>query len=76
MHGNWGEWEAVNQCDVSCGGGQQLKTRLCNNPAPLNGGLDCLLSVGVNLRGEEERKTEVCNNNKCPTATTSSNGKI
>ncbi len=39
--GNWGAWSAREGCTVSCGGGVQFHTRLCNNPTPSNGGDTC-----------------------------------
>ena len=43
-------------CSVSCGEGQRRRVRLCKNPAPDHGGLDC--------EGEGE-ETEVCNKGAC-----------
>jgi len=37
VDGQWSDW---GQCSATCGGGTQ--TRTCTNPAPLNGGLDCV----------------------------------
>jgi hypothetical protein len=39
--GNWGEWTASGTCSVTCSGGTQPRTRLCNNPTPANGGATC-----------------------------------
>ena len=44
-------------CSVSCGGGVMTHTRHCNNPAPANGGNDC---VGP------ATKTVACNTHACP----------
>ena len=65
MHGNWGEWTKFHQCDVTCGGGKKIRTRLCNNPAPSDGGADCLLSDGSGLRNKIESEKAICNTNKC-----------
>jgi hypothetical protein len=37
INGGWTEWST---CSATCGGGTQ--TRTCTNPAPANGGLDCV----------------------------------
>jgi len=44
-------------CSATCGGGDQIKTRSCNNPAPAFGGAVC---VGI---AEASQK---CNTNPCP----------
>ena len=41
MHGAWGQWEEWEDCAVTCGGGQQSRTRACNNPKPARGGNNC-----------------------------------
>ncbi|XP_041365646.1 SCO-spondin-like [Gigantopelta aegis] len=45
VHGGWGTWgeETFGSCSATCGFGTQTitRTRLCNNPAPSNGGNDC-----------------------------------
>jgi len=50
VHGDWTAWST---CSLTCGGGK--KTRTCTNPAPSNGGDQCV--------GAEE---EACNQNACP----------
>ena len=41
IDGGWGVWSAWSECPVTCGGGQQIRSRLCNSPAPNNGGATC-----------------------------------
>ena len=41
LDGSWGAWAAYGPCSVTCGGGTQTHTRLCNNPSPANGGATC-----------------------------------
>ncbi|XP_039176336.1 properdin [Crotalus tigris] len=40
--GNWGSWKPFQPCSVTCGVGQTLQKRLCDNPAPKYGGQNCL----------------------------------
>lgn len=63
--GNWGEWRNVLQCSKTCGAGRQIKSRLCNNPVPQNGGQQCLLKDGSG-RARDEMKVEDCNTQPCP----------
>ena len=57
LAGSWSSWSRWSTCGRTCGGGTQSRVRMCDNPAPLNGGKHC---VG---KDTEERK---CNENKCP----------
>ena len=41
MNGNWNTWEGFGRCSVTCGGGNMIRTRVCNNPPPMNGGNSC-----------------------------------
>ncbi|XP_063695438.1 SCO-spondin-like [Bolinopsis microptera] len=46
-----------SECSAFCGEGEQSRTRTCTNPAPANGGADC---VG------EAVQTQPCKLNECP----------
>jgi hypothetical protein len=43
--GHWTDWSSWDPCSVTCGNGTKERTRTCSNPAPSNGGADC---VGTN----------------------------
>ncbi|HWQ59671.1 MAG TPA: thrombospondin type-1 domain-containing protein, partial [Candidatus Fimivivens sp.] len=58
VSGNWSDWSA---CSASCGGG--IQTRTCTNPAPANGGADCVGSA-----------TQACNTQSCSTLRLCQNG--
>ncbi|CAG2193328.1 HMCN [Mytilus edulis] len=57
VNGNWGRWNGWTRCSKTCGGGRKYRSRLCNNPSPNAGGLDC---NGVS------RENSSCSSNVCP----------
>ncbi|KAJ8259165.1 hypothetical protein COCON_G00181770 [Conger conger] len=58
VHGGWGQWSAYSECPVTCGIGQTVRRRECNNPAPKHGGKTC---PGL------PTSTQICNQkNPCP----------
>ncbi|XP_060553623.1 hemicentin-1-like isoform X1 [Ruditapes philippinarum] len=57
VDGNWAAWTTWSQCDVTCENGTQVRKRSCTNPAPADGGLDCL--------GDSIEK-KVCVKQLCP----------
>lgn len=44
--GGYGPWSLWSVCSASCGDGFRQRIRVCDNPAPQNGGRDCTLSEG------------------------------
>ena len=68
--GEWGAWGNWSECTVTCDGGESTRTRLCNDPLPLNGGdycignetlVDRILSNGT----MQQRENKTCNENIC-----------
>ncbi|XP_060552023.1 hemicentin-1-like isoform X2 [Ruditapes philippinarum] len=57
VDGNWGNWGHWNPCTLSCGGGTRTRSRACNYPEPLYGGLYC---IGTDLQ------LDYCNSEPCP----------
>ncbi|XP_043327363.1 thrombospondin-1 isoform X1 [Cervus elaphus] len=57
INGGWGPWSPWDICSVTCGGGVQKRSRLCNNPTPQFGGKDCIGDVTEN---------QICNKQDCP----------
>ncbi|MEE6496324.1 hypothetical protein FKM82_002300 [Ascaphus truei] len=41
VDGNWGPWQDWSMCSVSCGGGEQIRTRLCSHPVQSYAGRPC-----------------------------------
>ena len=41
VNGGWTEWTDWSDCDESCGGGEQERTRTCTNPEPAGTGASC-----------------------------------
>lgn len=59
VNGGWGSWYEWGSClkTTSCGGGLKIRTRHCDNPAPMYGGSNCSRSsLGFTT----------CNTNRCP----------
>ena len=57
MDGGFSKWSVFSACSKTCGGGTMTKTRKCDNPAPANGGKNCMGALSV---------TEPCKNDLCP----------
>ncbi|XP_031560478.1 A disintegrin and metalloproteinase with thrombospondin motifs adt-1-like isoform X2 [Actinia tenebrosa] len=49
VDGNWSSWGLYGPCSTSCGPGIKTRNRKCNNPAPQNGGKQC---VGIYKHSE------------------------
>ena len=60
VDGGWGDWTEWEECAVSCGGADQGRFRVCDNPTPQFGGDDC--TIDDSSASEKQR----CNENPCP----------
>ena len=60
VNGGWGDFTEWDACPVNCGGADQGRTRVCDNPAPQYGGDDCTID------GSSDSETQRCNENPCP----------
>ncbi|KAL1775484.1 hemicentin-1 isoform X4 [Sigmodon hispidus] len=41
VDGSWGTWQSWSHCSVSCGGGEKIRKRQCDNPVPSKSGRSC-----------------------------------
>ncbi|KAM6165457.1 hemicentin-1 [Erethizon dorsatum] len=57
VHGGFSPWSPWRPCSVTCGNGIQKRSRLCNNPLPVNGGKLC--------QGSHSEMRN-CQNKPCP----------
>lgn len=57
VDGAWTEWQDSSECSVSCGNGFRQRSRVCENPYPVNGGKECI--------GEATEYTECLTNVIC-----------
>lgn len=42
VNGGWGHWSEWGDCSTSCGDSIRYRRRVCDSPAPANGGEDCV----------------------------------
>merc|ERR1712179_716509 len=57
INGGWTGYGVFGGCTKTCGGGQQVALRYCNNPAPMYNGNTCSGS---------DKKVQSCNTQNCP----------
>jgi len=62
--GQWSAWSVVSSCNKACGLGKQRERRLCDSPAPTNGGKQCVKEDGKLALVEE--KSVDCQVRECP----------
>ena len=41
VDGGWSDWGPFGECSKSCGTGNKVRNRSCNNPSPDHGGEQC-----------------------------------
>ncbi|XP_041484134.1 uncharacterized protein LOC121430795 isoform X2 [Lytechinus variegatus] len=58
VDGAWSSYSDWGDCSVTCGGGNQTRTRTCSDPAPAYGGANCT---------GEDIEVRVCGEGICPT---------
>ena len=59
VDGGYSNWGSYTSCSATCGGGEQVRTRQCNNPTPQYKGKDCKWIGPAN-------ETRACNTFYCP----------
>ena len=64
VDGSWGEWINDQACSKTCGA-SNTQSRLCNNPAPDNGGALCNTTDNTALANTESRTID-CGPTNCP----------
>lgn len=57
VDGNWGAFTPYTTCSKTCDGGEQVRTRQCNDPSPAYGGKKC---------SGKDREKRRCNTQSCP----------
>nr|XP_022344318.1 SCO-spondin-like isoform X5 [Crassostrea virginica] len=57
IDGNWASWSSYGACTVTCGGGTQVRSRTCSNPAPQYLGANCVGST---------TSSQSCSTHNCP----------
>ena len=59
VNGGYGQWSSFTQCSQTCGSGQMVRTRNCDDPLPEYGGRNCS-HLGPS------RDSIPCNTQRCP----------
>ncbi|CAH1782946.1 unnamed protein product [Owenia fusiformis] len=66
INGGWGSWSSYTHCSKPCGG-QQTRTRNCDNPVPQNGGRFC--------KGNNQNQ-RACNTHSCTSGNNDNNDRF
>ncbi|XP_039213555.1 hemicentin-1 isoform X2 [Crotalus tigris] len=67
VNGNWGPWQPWSACSASCGAGEKIRSRLCNNPPVSNNGRLC---------PGDEAQISRCNIQACPGGPSHARGSV
>ena len=59
IDGNYSNWSPFGICSKTCGGGEKIRTRKCDNPAPVGEGRNC-------SRLGSPNDIQPCNMHPCP----------
>ena len=62
INGGWSEWSEWSTCSASCGGGNRMRSRACDQPAPAHGGADCANDKSSQSLTEERQR---CGESPC-----------
>jgi len=57
VDGKWATWSEYGTCSETCGVGDKIRSRKCNNPPPAHGGENCI---------GEDKQTLECTLKECP----------
>lgn len=68
--GGYGAWAAWGACDAACGGGVQVRTRVCDSPSARLGGATCVEQFGAS----SDVETRECNTAACGVDVVAVNG--
>ena len=60
VDGQWSDWSSWGTCDVTCGGGTQIRARTCSNPLAQFGGKPCENATQAFI------EQQTCNEQNCP----------
>ena len=63
--GLWGAWVLQGSCSTTCESGLQTRTRVCDNPPPEPGSLECLMMDGVERALDETDTAFPCDLGTC-----------
>ena len=59
VHGGWSQWNEWGPCSLTCEGGSQVRSRVCDRPKPVNGGAQCTSDGSLAI------VTQICNSDMC-----------
>ena len=71
VDGEWGCWGDWSGCTATCGGGESMRSRLCDDPLPQHGGANCpgnatFVERLPNNDIMQQKETKTCNDHHCP----------